>query len=182
MNHQDNPLDEELDQVKSKTKIKQEMQNLQDLGTAITLLKPSLQARIPLSDELRDAIEEAPRITQKSARKRHYQFIGKLMRNADFEAITLAYESIQEDNHRAARQLHLIERWRDRLLSESSNEQNSTAVSEFFTEYPQCDKQLVRQLIRSAQRENQQKKAPTSARKLFKLVRDTVSAPEQSDD
>ena len=174
MTDHDNYSEDEQDQVKSKTKVKQEMHAWQDLGTAITLLNPSQQAKIPMSDELRETIEEAPRVTQRSARKRHLQFIGKLIRNSDFEAIATAYEAIQEDTHRTTRQLHVIERWRDRLLS-SDNTENTKVLSEFINEYPLCNKQLFRQLIRSALKEASQNKAPASARKLFKFIRDAVS-------
>lgn len=151
---------------KSKTQLKKDMLALQTLGEKITELNAAQQAQIPMDDTLRKAVEEAPKISQNSARKRHFQFIGKLMRSADGEAIAEAYALVTEDQHKSVRLHHQMEQWRDRLLSEE------TALSEFIAQFPDCDRQQLRQLIRASQKESQANKPPTSARKLFKLIRD----------
>jgi ribosome-associated protein len=46
-----------------------------------------LLAKLPLTDELRRALADAPKHTANIARKRHLQFIGKLMRDQDTDAI-----------------------------------------------------------------------------------------------
>ena len=156
----------EEDDQKSKTRLKQEMHALQQLGEKITELPPAQQAKIPMDEKLRNAIEEAPRISEKSGRKRHMQFIGKLMRKADGEAITAAYEALMEKTHQSVRQHHQMEQWRDRLLKDDK------ALAEFIDQFPQCERQQLRQLIRSAQKEQSQKKPPASTRKLFKFIRE----------
>ncbi|WP_075187253.1 ribosome biogenesis factor YjgA [Teredinibacter haidensis] len=151
---------------KSKTRVKQEMQALQELGVKITELKASQQAQIPMDDKLRKAIEEAPRITHHSGRKRHMQFIGKLMRAADGEAIEQAYQKLMEKQHQSVQLHHQMERWRDRLLVDEK------ALPEFIEQFPLCDRQQLRQLIRASQKERSQQKPPVSTRKLFKFIRD----------
>ncbi|WNO09582.1 ribosome biogenesis factor YjgA [Teredinibacter sp. KSP-S5-2] len=154
----------------SKTQIKKEMHELQELGVKLTELTLEQISRLPLTEELYNAITEAPKITQRSAKKRHMQFIGKLMRKADGDAIREAYDEIQEAQHQAARQLHLIEKWRDRLA-----DGDNQALQNFIQEYPHADIQQLRQLIRQVQKETSQQKAPAAKRKLFKLIRETLS-------
>ena len=72
---------------KSKTQVKRELHALQDLGQRLAGLKPDLQRKLPLTDALRRALEEAPKHTANSAKKRHMQFVGKLMREQDIDAI-----------------------------------------------------------------------------------------------
>jgi len=166
--------DEHSEDLKSKTRLKKEMLALQALGEKLIALSPVQQAKIPLDSTLREAIEEAPRITHHSGRKRHLQFIGKLMRGADGEAIAEAYDNIMAGQHQSVRQQHQMEAWRDRLLSDSQ------ALPEFIEQFTNCDRQQLRQLIRASQKERSQSKPPANARKLFKFIRtcyETASTP-----
>lgn len=171
--NQHDGFDDELDIV-SKTSIKKECLAMQDLGVALTELKAEDLAKIPLDDSLLEAIEESHNIKKNGAKKRHFQFIGKLMRAADYEAILAAYEGLQETQQADARRLHIVEMWRDRLLDSNDSE----AMSAFFNACPAADRQLVRQLTKNAQTEKTKNKPPTSARKLFKLIRESFAESE----
>ncbi len=154
--------------AKSKTQVKKAMLALQELGVAITKLSRAQQSRIPLGEELRRAIEQAPNIKSHSAKKRHMQYIGKLMRCAEVEKIQFAYQSVLEDAHRLTRRHHLVETWRDELLG------NPQALEEFIRQFPQVDRQQLHHLIREARKEKKASRPPTQARKLFHLIRDTL--------
>ena len=171
---QDDDFFEDEDDIISKTSLKKEALALQELGEALTELKDEHLARIPLDDTLHTAVVEARNIRKHGARKRHMQFIGKLMRNADHEAITSAFQGIEDDQQNNARRLHLVENWRDRLLD--SNDKN--AMGEFFDACPTADRQQVRQLTKNAQKEKTQNNPPASARKLFKLLRDSLNSED----
>ncbi|WP_045857293.1 ribosome biogenesis factor YjgA [Teredinibacter purpureus] len=151
---------------KSKSAVKRDMQALHDLGVKLTELTPAQQAKIPMSDTLRSSIEEAPHITQNSGRKRHLKFIGKLMRKEDGDAIQTAYENLMDGQHQNVRQHHQMEQWRDLLLKDNN------ALPEFIQQFPECDRQQLRQLIRASQKETSLNKPPASARKLFKFIRE----------
>lgn len=173
---QDDDLDYDYyegEEPKSKSQVKREMQALQDLGVEISKLTPEQRAKIPLEGDLKDAIEEAPKITSNSAKKRHMQFIGKLMRKADYEDIQAAYEKVMEASHQLARQHHLVEHWRDVLLNDAK------AMNTFIDQFPHVDRQQLRQLIRAAEKEKQNNKPPASARKLFRLIRDTMGTEQE---
>jgi len=165
-----NDIDDDFsDEPKSKSQLKRDMQELQDLGVQLTQLPLSILAKIPLDAQLYDAVIQAENIYEKSGKKRHLQFIGKLMRHADGDAIRAALAKLDDDKKRSARQLHIVEQWRDRLLANEDN-----ALSDFFDHYPNSDRQVLRNLMRAAQKEKEHNKPPASARKLFKYLRDAI--------
>jgi ribosome-associated protein len=62
-------------------------------------MRPEEVAGLPLTDVLRDAITEARRLTSRGALSRQHQFIGKLMRDIDMDALEdalAAQESAQK--------------------------------------------------------------------------------------
>lgn len=163
------------EEIISKTAVKKECIALQDLGEALTELKDDHLARIPLEEPLLSTILETRRITKNGAKKRHMQFIGKLMRAADHDAINDAYQAIVDEQQNDARQLHIVEHWRDRLLD--SNDKD--ALADFFNTCNHADRQQVRQLQKNAQTERTKNKPPTSARKLFRLIRETLKTLDE---
>lgn len=157
------------DERPSKSQLKREMHALQTLGEAIIAMTPAERARFPLSDDMLAAVEETARVRSHEGRRRHMQYVGKVMRREDLEAIKAVYDEIEQEKLRRDHAFHRLEAWRDRLLDEGDG-----AVEAFITDYPDVDRQTLRQLIRNAQRERDKGKPPASARKLFKLIRDTA--------
>lgn len=155
------------DQPKSKTRLKQEMQQLQDLGKRLTELNATKLAEVPMDAELEDAIATYHRIKSHEARRRQLQFIGKLMRDADVDAIEAVLNRHKEQDLQRLRFDRLAEEWRDRLL-----DQGNEALSTFFNEHPSADHQQLRNLLREAGKEKASNKPPTNQRKLFRYLRD----------
>ena len=161
----DDSLDEE--EEKSKSQVKREMLALQQLGLRLSDLKPDLLNKMPLSDELRRALDETCKHTAHIARKRHSQFLGKLLRNHDIDAIMLPMNLADSQTREYNNRFHALERWRNRLI-----EEGDTALQSFVEDYPNTDIQQLRSLIRHAQHELARNKAPTASRKIFKYLRD----------
>lgn len=155
--------------VKSKTQVKKEMHALQDLGKELTHLNKEQLAAMPLPDDLRLAIEQAQGMKKREALRRQLQYIGKLMRKTETEEIEAAYNDLQERHNRSARALHLVEQWRDELIAG-----DESVITKFIDEYPDVDRQQLRNLVRGAKQELSQQKPPAHKRKLFKLIRDTM--------
>lgn len=151
----------------SRTQIKHQMEELQELGRRITELNPEQQAQVPMDDRLRDAIEEMRRISAHGARKRHLQYIGKLMRTADADAIRSAIERFDSASAAHNQKFHALEQWRERLITGDNADLQS-----YIESHPQADIQHLRQLVRNAQKEHQQQKPPAYARKLFRYLRE----------
>ena len=77
-----------MDDLKpSKSARKREYIALQKLGEELIALKESDLDRLPLDDNLRDAVLEAKQMKAHGALRRQKQYIGKLMRHIDPEPI-----------------------------------------------------------------------------------------------
>jgi len=157
------------DERPSKSQLKREMQSLQQLGEQIIAMSDAQRGRFPLSDDLLKAVEETQRIKAREARRRHMQYVGKLMRGEDLDGIQAVFDEIENETLRRDHAFHRLEAWRDQLIAEGD-----AAVEAFVDEFPEVDRQALRQLIRNARREREQGKPPTNARRLFRLIRDTA--------
>lgn len=133
----------------SKTRLKREMQALQELGNQLAELGPDRLRQLPLSDTLFEAVREAQRITSREGRRRQLQYVGKLMRTADADAIRRQLDIWRHGAHEETRAMHRLEAMRDILID------NDDALTEFLDEYPAADVQALRTRIRAARKEAQ---------------------------
>jgi ribosome-associated protein len=164
----DQPADFSVDEKPSKSARKREMLALQELGEAIVKLSDGELKLIPLEGELANAVAIARRINNSNeGLRRQLQFIGKLMRQGDISAIEAAYRELQNGRQLLNQQFHQLEQLRDRLLAEGPS-----AMNEVLEQYPQADRQHLRQLINAAIKERETAQPPAAARKLFRYLRD----------
>lgn len=161
--------EDDYTEEKSKSQIKREFLALQDLGARLAELKPEMLNRLPINDMLRKALEESPRHTRHIARKRHNQYMGKLLRGHDVDAIMAVLDQFDTSSREYNNRFHQLERWRERLLEEGDE-----ALQELMVEYPDIDSQHVRGLIRQAQQELAREKPPAASRKLFRYLREVA--------
>ncbi len=160
----------------SKTRKKQEMHDLQELGEELVKLPESRLAKLSLPEGLREAIMDCRRITKHEALRRQLQFIGRLMRGVDPAPIHAQMNVWRGQTSQATALMHKIERWRDRLIAEEG------ALTEFLRDVPGVDATEARQLIRNACREAAENKPPKSSRALFRLIRDALESPAETED
>ncbi|MBE9538040.1 MAG: DUF615 domain-containing protein [Proteobacteria bacterium] len=165
--HDTDDLDEEYTGP-SKSAVKRQMTALQEIGESLTRLTEKQLANVPIDDErLLDAIRETQQITSNSARKRHLQFIGKLMRDTDVEAIERALRVMYKQKQDKNSTFHQLEKLRDSVLA-----QGLEGVEQVITRWPSADRQQLRQLVLQHQRELKSNKPPAASRKLFKQLRE----------
>ena len=166
-------FDKDFEEQKSKTRVKQEMHALQDLGEKLTTLPRNLLDKCQLPEDLLQAIAEYKRIPNKrGALKRQMQFIGRLMRDIDPEPI---YQVLDEEGKQAElekRRFHRLEIIRELLLA------GDTEILEvLISNNPGMDIQGIRQLIRQAGKEDSDGKPPAASRKLFAALRQLETIP-----
>ncbi|MDX1356036.1 MAG: ribosome biogenesis factor YjgA, partial [Halomonas venusta] len=150
------PFDiDEQEERPSKSQLKREMHALQALGETLIAMKPAERAKFPLSDDMLRAIEETSRIRSHEGRRRHMQYVGKLIRKEDLTAIQGVFDAIEQEKEQRDHAFHRLEKWRDRLI-----EEGDSAVDLFMAEYPNADRQAIRQLVRNARKEREQTKPP----------------------
>ncbi len=164
--YDDNP--EEIELPPSKTKIKQQMHDLQDIGEQLVELSKDRLKEMDLPERLYDAVREMKRINTFGAQKRQMQFIGRLMREVDAAPIIAKLEVWSGKSHQHIAWLHQIERWRDRLLEDES------ALTELLAEHPAVDAQRLRALIRNALKEKELEKPLKSYREIFQVLREIL--------
>jgi ribosome-associated protein len=153
----------------SKSQRKREAAAVQVLAASLLDLKPALINKLPLSDTLREAILAARLLPQGSARKRQVQYIGKLMRQSDMTQLQAALDELQ--GHSMAtrqRQYHGQQLLHELLAGEEAN------LTAFFQQYPQADRQHLRQLIRNASRENTNDPMPRTHRILLRYLQEII--------
>lgn len=153
----------------NKSQLKREMAELKALGEQIIAMSERQRARLPLSPELLAAIDEYHRIPSREARRRHLQYVGKVMRSEDVTGIRDALSAMEREQ--LGREVHLqrLEQWRERLI-----EEGDPAVTEFVEHYPAVDLPSLRQIMRNARRERDRGQQGNSARKLMKLLREAA--------
>ncbi len=89
------------------------------------------------------------------------------MRDQDTTAILVLLDQLDASTRQYNERFHNLERWRDRLVSGTDE-----VLEKFVGEYPDADRQHLRQLIRQAQHETAQNKPPAATRKIFKYIRE----------
>ncbi|MDO8437910.1 MAG: ribosome biogenesis factor YjgA [Nitrosomonadaceae bacterium] len=164
--------DSEQDISPSKTRRKQEMHALQDIGEQLVELNSKQLAELDLPEALMDAIIEAKRLRQHEARRRQMQFIGKLMREVDTAPMREKFAAWGGVTLQHTAWLHLLERWRERLLADEQ------AFTELGRDYPAADLQRLRTLMRNAHKEKLANKPPKSFRVMFHELQTII--PEAS--
>jgi ribosome-associated protein len=167
----DGPDPEFGDDRPSKSERKRRSDDLQSLGEALIELSPAELDALPLSEQLRDAVDLAKRITAHGGLYRQKQLIGKLMRKIDAEPIREAMNARRDRERVEALRFHRIEQWRDKLLSEGAE-----AVTRLKTEFPNIDDVAVRSLTERARKEQQtsSQKITPAGRELFRLLRESM--------
>ena len=160
--------EEEEELPPSKTKIKKQMHDLQDLGEELVELSKDQLAQLDLPETLYLAIREMSRINKFGARRRQMQYIGKLMRDVDTTPINAKLDIWKGTSQQHIGYMHQVERWRDRLL------ESDTALTELLTAYPDTDVQRLRTLIRNAQKERESGKPGKNYREIFQVLRDII--------
>jgi ribosome-associated protein len=152
----------------SKTALKRRMTALQELGEALTRLSDKQLSDIPIEDErLLTAVREVRGIRSNSARRRHLQYIGKLMRDIDPEPIERALQALDQRHRQDTDTFHELEQLRDNMLAAGAG-----GVGLATDRWPEADRQQLRQLLLQHQRETQRGKPPAASRKLFRYLRE----------
>lgn len=156
----------EIESRPSKTKLKQAMHDLQDLGTELVALSTGQLKRIQLPETIYEAVREYQRLTTHGAKRRQLQYLGKLMRNEDPEPIQAGLALLRGESATENAKLHRLERMRTRFLEDEK------VLQEIADTWPQADLTHLRQLRRNALKEQEQAKPPKNFRALFQALKE----------
>ena len=151
----------------SRNELKKQMQDLQELGEAVSALPPDRLDKLKIDERLRDAIDELRRTRSFEGKRRQVQYIGKLMKHEDPEPLREAVASYRVGSATDTLALHQAEYWRDQLLAEDD------ALANWVKEHPATDVQQLRSLVRAARKEKLEpgERHGRAYRDLFKMVK-----------
>lgn len=150
----------------SKTKQKEAMHELRDLGAELVELSVGQLKRINLPENIFDAVRECQKITAHGARRRQIQYLGKLMRSVDDEPIRAGLALLRGESSAETARLHRLERLRVKLLEDEST------LSDIAALWPSVNLQHLRQLRRNALKEQEQNKPPKNFRAIFQVLQE----------
>lgn len=155
----------------SKSQIKKAMHDIQKIGQSLLELSATQLAKVPMPDNLRQAIEHGQTLKKNNeSMRRHLQYIGKLMREIELAPILAAVQKIQMHRDQRTKEFHAVEKWRDQMIAKGDD-----ALNEFIQLYPDTDRQQLRQLIRNAQHDRAQEKKTGGELALFRYLRDILN-------
>ncbi|MDP2005469.1 MAG: ribosome biogenesis factor YjgA [Rubrivivax sp.] len=157
------------DERPSKTQLKNKSHELQTLGVALAALSAQALAAIEMPEPLRDAVDLYRRTKTHEGRRRQMQYVGKLMHNADENALREAVAAATLGTAQSALALHEAERWRAELIADDA------AMTRWMAEHPDTDTQQMRSLVRAARRDAAgvvaEDRQPKSFRELFQFIK-----------
>ena len=134
----------------SKTDLKAQSAELQELGQQLLGLRADLREPLDLPTRLLDALAELARIKDFEGRRRQAQYVGKLMRQLDeaqIAAIRTAIDAQRQGPAAEALRLHTSETWRERLIADDA------ALTDWAQQFPASDLQQLRALVRQARKD-----------------------------
>jgi ribosome-associated protein len=173
---QSNEFEEEYDRP-SKSQLKREMTALQKLGAELIAEPRERVKRVPMPEDVRDAILECQTIKDHEGRRRQLQYVGKKMRTLEEEEVALIRQTIdswKQPSRAETAAMHALERRRDKLLADDG------ALTELRAQYPELDVQQMRTLIRNARREQAEQKPPKAYREIFQVLKQLQGAAKSA--
>jgi ribosome-associated protein len=167
--HYGEPEDADPDAGPSKTQLKQKSHELQTLGVAVAGLSDQRLAATDMPEALRDAILLYRRTKTHEGRRRQMQYVGKLMRKADEDALREAVAAATLGSAKETLALHEAELWRAQLMADDE------ALARWLAAHPDTDTQHLRSLVRQARRDATglppEARQPKSVRELFQYIK-----------
>lgn len=164
---QSSEFEQEYDRP-SKSQLKREMDALQKLGESLVAEPRDRIKRVPMPEDVRDAILECQQIKDHEGRRRQMQYVGKKMRTLEADEIAIIQKTI-DSWHGASKAetaaMHALERRREKLLADDQ------ALTELLNRHPEVDAQHMRTLIRNARKEQAEHKPPKAYREIFQILK-----------
>lgn len=154
----------------SRTKVKDAVVAYAVLAEQLVKGKHTTLPDPPFDAAIRQALADAQRMV-KSARSRQIRRLAQLLRaTGSLEQLHEALEGRTPAMAEKQAREQASEVWRTRLL-----EQADAGLSEFVTQYPNADRQQLRQLIRQASRTPPDPRSRKAATALFRAVNAILS-------
>ena len=142
----------------------------QKIGESIAALARADQKRLGLPDEVLAALADWKNFPSREAKRRQMQYIGRLMRDVDIDAVQDRLETILAPSRAETASLHTIEKTRDALV-EAQGEALQALANALAEQHPSLKPAHIRHLAETAASERVANKPPKAYRELFKTLK-----------
>lgn len=153
----------------SKSEIKRDAEHLKKIGAELIELTPQNLEKIPLDEDLKEAVRQAQSF-KLEARRRQIQFIGKLLRSRDPQPIQEALDKVKNRHNQQQALLHKLELVRDQLIN-----MGDASLNHLLEQYPNLDRQHLRNLIRGAIKEREANKPAKNYREIYQYLKSEIA-------
>ncbi len=170
--YQSNEFEQEYERP-SKSQMKREMTALQKMGEELIAQPRERVKKVPMPEDVLEAILMCQTIKDHEGRRRQLQFVGKKMRTLEPEEVALIQKTIDSwkgSSKAETAAMHLLERKREKLLADDG------ALTSLLAEHPELDAQHLRTLIRNARKEVADSKPPKAYREIFQILKQLQNA------
>ncbi|PCI73101.1 MAG: hypothetical protein COB38_01560 [Gammaproteobacteria bacterium] len=180
----DKEFDKEQDDFVSKTKLKNQAQDLKKFGLELAKLKTSIVENLPVGEVTLKSLLDYQKMTTNLARKRHLMFIGKCLRSESESAIREYLDNKEKANistmQQNANEVQDTESEESRVqpklnkmdkLIESLLVANGEEIELFLGGNPQIERQNLRQSIRNCQSAKNEKKRQVAKERLIDYLK-----------
>lgn len=156
----------------NKTQIKKDIADIAALAEELTQLTETQLSDMQMPDKIEQAILSTKKMpSTKPARKRQLKFITGQLRDIELDNILEKINRLKTKSAHGVREHHQAEQWRDKLINNEGD-----VLTELLNQFPNADRQHLRQLQRNAQKEAKDEKPPKSSRLLFKYLKELLTA------
>ena len=138
--------DRDLTSRSDRRKVRKETEEaFSDLARELCECSDKQLKQLELPELLRNCILDARRIESPAAKDRALRLVRRELRAVGVDAIRQQLEALASPHRKAS--VPVTEQWRNRLLDGTE-----AALSELLQEYPNADRQQVKQLVRNVQK------------------------------
>ncbi|MBM7072361.1 ribosome-associated protein [Shewanella sp. 202IG2-18] len=163
------PYDDNDDYI-SRGHYKKESADIQKFGEQLAALSMKQIDALDFDEFFYDNLIKLKTIKPKTeAYRRHQQFIGKLMRDIDLDELQTKLNQVKNTLGNESVQVAKFEKLQKQLL-----EGGDSAIFELVSEHPSLDRQILRQMVRKANKELEKSSESKTARELFKYLRSEI--------
>lgn len=157
----------------SRTKKKQQAEDITTLAAQLTTLTEKQLAQLVLSEGLAKEVALARATKGYSSQKRQIKHLAGALRRQDEELLSLQEQLAKLDqvSRGQKQEFHHLEALRDRLCAVSSF---ADAYNEMLSLYPQIDRKTISRLARSVHQHEDRR----ASREIFRRLRDALQAQE----
>ncbi len=141
------------------------MRRLRDLGKTLISLTDGTLKKINLPDHIYVSIQLAKKMSSDEAKRRQISFLGKQLRDMEDSDVLRIIKRISSAHGRPNYKLDEVYSWQKKLLLGDIN-----ALEEFVTQYPNTDRQKLKNLQRAVFRTRNECNKPKAKKKLFEYI------------